>query len=176
MRRISRPRLTYLYGILILPCLALSWLPQDADQLSQRVKLAPPPAPTFYVVVDKGKCWSDEIEVRGASNLPVGAIIDLMLANFKDDGWKYYGSKVNAIVGEDGFFAAKIPLKQEANLPHNLIITATFGTVYHHQPQNVLRVVGEHGENLDDLNNPQAYAVSGFNTTLSTIARAPCGP
>lgn len=177
MNMIIRPRLTYLLGILILPCVALVWLPRNAHQLPQKVKREPLPAPTFYLVLREGQCWSYGIDVRGASNLPAGAIIDLGLADFHDDGWTYYGEVVNATVSEDGHFAATIPPKRNITLPHNVIITATFGTVYHHQPQNVLKAVGNHGENLDDLGNPQAETVSGSNTILSTIARGrSCGP
>ncbi len=180
MKAISRSRLIYLCGIVLLSGIVLGWWSQNlqsaSGQLAQKMKQTLLPAPTFYLVADKAGCWSDEVEARGASNLPAGAIIDLRLADFHDDGWVDYSDVVNATVGKDGFFAAKIPVKQEASLPHNLIITATFGTVYHHQPQNVLKVVGSHGQNLDDLNNPQAYTVSGFNTILQTIARAACGP
>ena len=177
MRMIIRPRLTHLLGILILPCIALVLLPQNAHQLPQKVKREPLPAPTFYLVLREGQCWSYGMDVRGASNLPAGAIIDLGLADFHDDGWTEYSEVVNATVGEDGHFAATISPKRDITLPHNVIITATFGTVYHHQPQNVLKAVGNHGENLDDLGNPQAESVSGFNTILSTIARGrSCGP
>jgi len=177
MRMIIRPRLTHLLGILILPCIALVSLPQNAHQLPQKVKREPLPAPTFYLVLREGQCWSYGMDVRGASNLPAGAIIDLGLADFHDDGWTEYSEVVNATVGEDGHFAATISPKRDITLPHNVIITATFGTVYHHQPQNVLKAVGNHGENLDDLGNPQAESVSGFNTILSTIARGrSCGP
>jgi len=173
MRIMSRPRLTYLLGILILPCIALGWLPHTARQLPQKVKRAPPPAPTFYLVVEQNGCRSDSIGARGVSNLPTGAIIDLLIADFDGDGWKYYSNEVTAAVGEDGRFSATIRPRRDLTFRHNLIITATFGTVYHHQPQNVLEVVGDHGENLDDLGNPQAGTVSGFNTILQTIARVP---
>ncbi len=177
MRMIIRARLTHLLGILILPCIALVSLPQNAHQLPQKVKREPLPAPTFYLVLREGQCWSYGMDVRGASNLPAGAIIDLGLADFHDDGWTEYSEVVNATVGEDGHFAATISPKRDITLPDNVIITATFGTVYHHQPQNVLKAVGNHGENLDDLGNPQAESVSGFNTILSTIARGrSCGP
>jgi hypothetical protein len=163
--------------MLILPCIALAWWPQDAHEPPRKVNRVPLPAPTFYLVLREGQCRSYGIDVRGATNLPAGAIIDLGLADFHDDGWTDYSDEVNAIVGEDGHFAATIPPKPNLTLPHNVIITATFGTVYHHQPQNVLKVVGNHGENLDDLGNPQAETVSGFNTILETIARGrSCGP
>jgi len=163
--------------------IAPSWWSQSAknttDQAPQKPKPPALPAPTFYLVVGESKCWSDEIEVRGASNLPSGAISVLQLANFDHDGWTEYGKEVYATLGEDGYFTAKIPLKQDPALPHNLIIVAEFRPIFYpnrHQPANVLKVVGNHGENLDDLHNPQASGFSGFNTMLSTIARAPCGP
>ena len=162
-------------AILILPSWFL-WIAQypqgKTEQARQEVRHS---APTFYLVENAG-CGGNEIEVHGASNLPAGAIIVLRLANFNDDGWTFYGNEVSAVLGENGYLSAKIPLTTDTALPHNLIIMATFDTVSHQQPPNVLKTVGNHGEKLDGLHNPQAYAVSGFNTTLRTIARAPCGP
>jgi hypothetical protein len=177
MAIIERPALMYLLGVLILPpCIALAWSLQNEHELPQNLNQAALPAPTFYLVIEAHGCSSDEIGARGVSNLPAGAIIDLMVADFNGDGWKYYSHKAIATVGEDGHFKATIRPKRDLTFRHNLLITAAFGTVYHHQPQNVLKVVGSHGENLDDLNNPQAYTVSGFNTTLQTMARVPfCG-
>jgi len=177
-----RSRLIYLLGILALPGITLGWwskVPRSSAQNGpQTAKRTPPPAPTFYLVIHT-LCDYKEIEVRGASNLPSGAIIVLQLADFNNDGWTEYGEQVHATLGEDGYFTAKIPLKQDPALPHNLIIVAEFRPIFYpnrHQPAKVLKVVGNHGENLDDLHNPQASGFSGFNTMLSTIARAPCGP
>jgi hypothetical protein len=166
-------------GAIVLLIFVIGWSPKGrssaAAPLSQQPR-SPLPAPTFYLALKQGGCWQNEVEVHGASNLPPGAIIDLQLAEFQGDGWLSHVDAVNATLGPDGYFTAKIPLLDYAHLPHNLIVTATFGTVYHQQPTNVLRIVGNHGEHLDDLMNPQAMAVSGFNTTLFVISRAPCGP
>jgi hypothetical protein len=173
----ERLRLMYPLGVLILSCVALAWSLQDAHEPPQKVNHAALSAPTFYLVIEAHGCSNHEIGVRGVSNLPAGAIIDLIVADFNGDGWKYYSDKVIATVGEDGHFKAMIHPKGDLTFRHNLLITAVFGTVYHHQPQNVMKIVGSHGEHLDDLNNPQAYTVSGFNTTLQTMARVPaCGP
>jgi len=178
MPMINRPRLTYLLSVLILPCVALAWSQQVAQQPPQKVKRPPLPAPTFYLAIKVRGCASDEITARGVSNLPPGAIIGFMIADsYGDIGWKNCSDEVIATVGEDGHFEATIHPKGDLTFRPNLLITAFFGTVYHHQPQNVLNVVGRHGENLDDLDNPQASTVSGFNTILSTMARVPaCGP
>lgn len=177
MRIISRSGLTHLLSIFILPCVVLAWSRQKPHELPQKASQAPLLAPTYYLVLREGQCWSYGIDVRGVSNLPAGAIIDLGLADFHDDGWTDFSDIVNATVGTDGHFAATIAPKRDMALPHNVIIKATFGTTYHHQPQNVLKAVGNHGENLDDLGNPQAETVSGFNTVLSAIARGrSCGP
>jgi len=173
----ERLRWTYPLGVLILPCIALAWHLQNVDALPQKANQAALPAPTFYLVTEAHGCSNNQIGVRGVSNLPAGAIIDLMIADFNGDGWKYYSDKVIATLGEDGHFKATIHPKGDLTFRHNLLITAVFGTVYHRQPQDVLKIVGIRGENLDDLNNPQAYTVSGSNTTLQTIARVPfCGP
>lgn len=141
-------------------------------KLSRRRALS---APTFYLALKQGRCSDSAVELRGASNLPIGAILDLRLADFQGDGWTFYGDAQKAELDADGYFVAKIPLAKDRTLPHNLIATVTFGTNYHKQPANVVRMVGAHGENLDDLNNPQALSLSGFNTVLFAISRAPCG-
>ena len=133
------------------------------------------PAPTFYLALNQGRCSDGEVELRGASNLPTGAILDLRLADFQGDAWTFYGDAQKAELDADGYFVAKVTLAKDPTLPHNLIATATFGMNYHKQPANVVRIVGAHGENLDDLNNPQALSLSGFNTVLFAISRAPCG-
>jgi hypothetical protein len=123
----------------------------------------------------QGQCWVDDVEVRGALNLPTGAIIDLRLADFQGDGWTFHSDSVNAKVDAGGYFTAQIPLPKDIKLPHNLIVTATFGTKYHEQPPNVVRIVGSRGEYLDGLNNPQALSLSGSNAVLFAISRAACG-
>ena len=134
------------------------------------------PAPTFYLSLKQGRCFNSYVELRGASNLPAGAILDLRLADFQGDGWTFYGDAQKAELDVDGYFVANVPLPTGHKLPHNLIITATFGTNYHRQPADVVRMVGAHGENLDDLSNPQALSLSGANTVLFAISRAACGP
>ena len=133
-------------------------------------------APTYYLALSNGKCGEGETDVRGASNLPPTAIVDLLLEGFDEDGWIQYSDIVSVPVGQDGYFQAKIQHSKQLHLPRNLIITATFGTNYHKQPSKVIEAVGKRGENLDDVNNPQAQTVSGSNTIISAMGRSTCGP
>ncbi len=166
-------------GAIALLILVIGWSAKGRSNAApppSQQRRSPLPAPTFYLALKQGKCWQNEVEVHGASNLPPGAIIDLRLAEFQGDGWLFHGDAVNAILGPDGYFTARIPLADYAHLPHNLMVLATFGTAYHQQPTDVLHIVGDRGEHLDVLMNPQAMAVSGFSTILFEISRAPCGP
>src|SRR5437588_9270539 len=134
------------------------------------------PAPTYYLAA-QASCWDvDEIDVKGASNLPPGSVIGVQVAEFYEDAWKDYSNVVFTELGTNGFFTAVVHPLSKLTFRRNVVAEIFFGPVYHAQPPHVLAVVGRKGENLDELVNPQTGKVSGENFYLSAIARVEgCG-
>jgi hypothetical protein len=129
-------------------------------------------APTYYFAVAVGGCDSTGARVRGASNLPPGAIINLQMVNFRGATWVSYSDIVYAAVDERGFFSATVLPKKGAVFSLNAVLWANF-LPSPLQPSSVLAIVGKHGEQLGGFDNPQEEHESGL-WYLSTIARAYC--
>jgi hypothetical protein len=131
-------------------------------------------APTYYLAVTVGGCDSPTgARVRGASNLPPGAIVTLQMVGFHDAGWNSYSDEVYVPVDHSGFFSATVYPKKGITFPLNAVLWASFLPFRPEQPTSVLNTVGNHGQKLGGFDNPQVEHVSGY-WELSTVARAYC--
>ncbi len=133
-------------------------------------------APTYYMAIEARNCDKKQVRFSGASNLPPGAIIRLTISDFSEDAWRQYSDEVYATVDDKGFFEGAIAPKQGMTFRRNLILDATFTPFKPTQPLSVLNLVGERGQNLGGIYNPQVGQLSGEDFYLDTIARVPwCG-
>ena len=143
--------------------------------LSQRPNPSPPAkplsAPTYYIALTVRSCDPTFVEFRGASNLPTGSMLGLMVNDFDGNGWREYSDEVFVPLNESGFFDGRVRPKKDMRFHKNLILIAEFTTFRPPQRQSVLQIVGKHGEHLGDFDNPQLGQVSGPYYLLDTIAR-----
>lgn len=144
-------------------------LPQTPNRLS---------APTYYLAIVVKGCSQQEVAIRGATNLPTGSIIRLGVSEFEGNiGWKDYSEDAFVTVDNNGFLEGKTHPTKDHSFRSNLVAVANFATYHPRQPKKVLDVVGEKGQNLGDIENPQLAHLSGNYRILETIARVgPCGP
>jgi len=125
-------------------------------------------APTFYIAA-RGTYDGrpDELDVVGASNLPVGARLYLNVYRYIGEGGKAINESASAVVGKRGFFEATLHPTKGNQFQHNLVCDIMFATrTEPPQPFSVLEVVGNHGEHLGFPKNPQVEVMSGENFTL----------
>lgn len=147
---------------------------------AQAPPVRPRPAPTFYLVIEAATCEPESIKVFGASNLPPGAVVLLLISDFNRDAWEDYTDPKYITLPERGLFQETLHPKRGLRFHGNLLAQSYFSPVYvppnTSQPASVLQVVGKKGENLGGLDNPQVGQLSGSNYYLTTIARVPdCG-
>ena len=147
-------------------------------------------APGYYVAVNATREYEGTIRVRGASNLPVGAKIGLVVEELvPENGRKPLSTMVCAATDQRGMFAAELKITKEVYQKKDLIVDATFLTNQCIQDQAVIKVVGHHGELLGNdgrpvaleevergmtpgmRNNPQLFQDSGWYFGIGTIAR-----
>lgn len=133
-------------------------------------------APTYYVAARIRGCTSSHIEIRGATNLPAGAVISFQVASMKDNGWQDIGDKSTATVDDRGWFSGALHATGRNVFRPNLFVRIYFSPAYDKQPPNVIAVVGQRGQHLADSENPQMGTLSGEYVYLESIARiASCG-
>lgn len=147
---------------------------------AQAPPVKPGPAPTFYLAIEAATCEPPAIKIFGASNLPPGAVILLLISDFDGDAWKDYTDPAYLTLADGGFFEETLHPKPGLRFRGNLVAQSYFSPVYvpsgTSQRVSVLRTVGKKGENLGGLKNPQVGQLSGWNYYLTTIARVPnCG-
>jgi len=147
-------------------------------------------APGYYIAVDAAREYEGAIRVRGASNLPVGARIGLLVEELvPENGRKPLSALMCAAVDQRGLFRAELQITKEAYQKKDLIVDAIFLTNQCVQDQEVIRVVGHHGEILGNdgrpvtmeevergetpgmQENPELFQVSGWYFGISAIAR-----
>jgi hypothetical protein len=147
-------------------------------------------APGYYLAVDAARDYEGAIRVRGASNLPAGAKIQLDVEGATgEDGWKTLSAPVCVAVDQGGLFDAELSVTKETYKGQALFVNAVFLTNECSQDQRVLQVVGRHGEFLGNdtyhvtmnevemgltpgmAKNPQLFQVSGWYFGISAITR-----
>lgn len=119
-------------------------------------------APTYYIAA---KATYDsrpqEMIVEGASNLPPGASIDILVYD-RFRGGSVLNRRQSAVVDKDGLFRVKLQAAEGKVFRHDIMCQLLFMAVTEPpQPAAVLRVVGRHGERLGFPRNPQSGISSG---------------
>src|SRR5438876_4521991 len=91
-------------------------------------------APTYYLSGDVHECSSEELLVKGASNLPAGSIIAVQASEFDGAGWRDYSNPAFVTLRNDGFFEATIHPLPKLAFHGNLLARIYFSPGYHKQP------------------------------------------
>lgn len=147
-------------------------------------------APGYYIAVDAARDYPGAIRVHGASNLPVGAQIGVMVEELvPENGRKLLSKTVCAAVNQKGLFRAEIQVTKDTYQKNDLVVDAIFLTRQCVQGQEVIRTVGGHGELLGNdsrpvtmeeveqgetsgmRENPQLFQMSGWYFGIATLAR-----
>ena len=146
-------------------------------------------APGYYIAVDATRDYEGVIAVRGASNLPVGAKIALEVEGAVPVNSRGLPIPTCVAVDQRGLFRAELQITKEAYQKKDLIVDAIFLTNQCVQDQEVIRVVGHHGELLGNdgrpvtmeevergetpgmQENPELFQVSGWYFGIAAIAR-----
>ncbi len=120
-------------------------------------------APTYYIAARAAYDGRpDALYVVGASNLPSGARLHLIVYRYIGEGGNAINEGASAVVDEDGFFEVNLHPAKGSQFQHNLVCDIVFATVTDPpQPPSVLQVVGKHGEKLGFPKNPQVEVLSG---------------
>lgn len=133
-------------------------------------------SPMYFLAAREEKCSATTMEVRGATNLPKGAVVAVVASRMVQNGWSEATERFYATVDAKGLFSAQLRPKAGERFELNMFVQVFFGPVYHAQPQSVIDVVGKKGERLGNFDNPQFGQLSGENYYLATVARVEwCG-
>lgn len=132
-------------------------------------------APTYYIAA---RATYDgrpgELHVVGATNLPIGAQLNLKVYRYIGEGGNAINENATAIVDKEGFFEATLYPAKGNEFQHNLVCDVVFATrTEPPQPPSVLQVVGSHGENLGFPKNPQVTVMSGESYSLNELLHVP---
>ena len=123
-------------------------------------------APTYYIAANSAYRDSQEIWLRGTSNLPAGAVLIVDVQNYVGEGSQTLSIRAMPRVGKDGFFETTLTPQPKMEFKHNVVCLVSFSPDYPGQNANVTAVVGKHGEQLGFPKNPQANIVSGERVYL----------
>jgi hypothetical protein len=123
-------------------------------------------APTCYIAANAEYRHAEEIWLRGASNLPAGAILVVDVQNYVGEGSQILDVRALPKVGKDGFFEATLAPLPKMQFKHNVVCLVSFFPNSPDQDPTVTGTVGRHGEQLGFPKNPQAYVHSGDNVYL----------
>src|SRR5438045_3986141 len=120
--------------------LTLFLLVSLAPAQQQRLK-----APTYYVAMRVRECWSTQVTLLGATNLPPGAILALLVGvplNHGSGALDLKSSPATAVVDQDGFFTGILKPKpgQLFDSSQRLVAYVDFAPGTQKQPSSVLRV------------------------------------
>jgi len=124
-------------------------------------------APTYYIAAAAEYRHPGEIWLRGASNLPAGAILVVNVQNYSGEGSQILSVRALPKVGKDGFFEATLAPLPKMQFKRNVVCLVSFFPKIPDQDASVIGEVGRHGEQLGFPKNPQAYIQSGDNVYLS---------
>jgi hypothetical protein len=123
-------------------------------------------APTYYIAANAEYRHSHEIWLRGASNLPAGAVLVVDVLNYVGEGSQMLGVRALPRVGKDGFFEATLTPQAKMEFRHNVVCLVSFSPDYPDQDAAVKAAVRKHGEQLGFPKNPQANIGSGDRVSL----------
>jgi hypothetical protein len=145
----------------VVACAALSWLalrPAGPSGPAPESR----PAIGYYLVVGARLVTPQLAIVRGASNLPAGAVLTVRIYNSKLD---VVGGAVRAaVVGADGLFIARVRPNPGLGFEPDgtYICSAVFQPDPHTDAPAVINAVGPRGERLGDADvNPEIAGNSG---------------
>jgi len=164
---IRRRQMLRTIGFSLLFFLAATVLPSEPQTLSRLS------APTYYIAASAEYRAPDEILVRGASNLPAGAILFANAYDFIGEGSKALSGESLPKVGKDGFFEVRLKPSPGSRFKHNLVCDIGFMTDFPSQDASVLKTVGKHGEQLGFPINPQARVGSSEHYSLEDTIHVP---
>lgn len=133
------------------------------SQTHSRARLG---APTYYIAANAEYRHSQEIWLRGTSNLPAGAVLVVDVKNYVGEGGQVLSVRALPKVGKDGFFEATLLPLQKQQFKHNVVCLVSFSPDYPDQDTTVTAAVGKHGEQLGFPKNPQANIGSGERVYL----------
>jgi hypothetical protein len=143
-------------------------------------------APTYYIAVSADPDVGGIVHVRGASNLPPGAAIQLTI--YAQSG-NIKSSSTCVSTGAEGLFKQDVQVSPGVLRPKMLYVRATFMTDLCKQSASVLRIAGQHGEFLGNdshkvtidevrkgmtegmFRNPQLFQTSGWYFGISDEAQ-----
>ncbi len=146
-------------------------------------------APGYYIAVRAMRDYEGVIDVRGASNLPIGAKIALEVEGAVPVNSRGVPIPTCVAVDQKGLFRAELQVTKDVYQKKGLIVDAIFLTNQCVQDPEVIRVVGHHGELLGNdgrpvtmeeveqgetpgmRGNPQLFQMSGWYFGIATIAR-----
>jgi hypothetical protein len=171
----------------IAACVCCGLAGSTSDGAEQPKKLY---APGYYIAVSAAREYEGAVRVRGASNLPVGAKIGLEVEELvPENGRKPLSTLTCVAVDQRGLFRAELQITKDVYQKKDLVVDAIFLTNQCAQDQEVIRVVGRHGELLGNdgrpvtmeevergetpgmQENPELFQVSGWYFGISAIAR-----
>ena len=121
-------------------------------------------APTYYIAANAEYRHAEQIWLRGASNLPAGAVLVVDVQNHVGEGSQTLSIRALPKVEKDGFFEATLAPLPKMQFKHNVVCLVSFFPP--DQDATVTGIVGRHGEQLGFPKNPQAYVLSGDNVYL----------
>ena len=125
-------------------------------------------APTYYLAANAEYRHAEQIWLRGASNLPAGAVLVVDVQDYVGEGSQTLSVRALPKVGNDGFFEATLAPLPKMQFKHNIVCLVSFFPNFPDQDATVTGIVGKRGEQLGFPKNPQAYVHSGENVYLRT--------
>jgi len=173
MKRWTNPRL---FAALILVFPLSAYL---ASQNSPDGARAVEPAPIRYYITTKAMLIDPEVvSIFGASNLPPGSVLLVYIYDYIGEGSKVFNEETRVRMGEDGLFKVTIQPKEglkffgpalnailrgelvrpkdASDFGRSMVCSVSFSPNYPPQPESVIKVVGDAGENLgSNATNPQ---------------------
>ncbi len=115
------------------------------------------PAVGYYIAARARLQTRYMVWLFGASNLPPGSVVLINIHDFIGTGGKSLSRDTQAVVREDGLFEAEVYPRKGLKFRTNMVCDVVFATYFPRQNAQVLKIVGESGENLSTItaNNPQ---------------------
>jgi hypothetical protein len=123
-------------------------------------------APTYYIAANAEYRHAEQIWLRGASNLPAGAVLVVDVQDYVGEGSQILSVRALPKVGKDGFFEATLAPLPKMQFKHNIVCLVSFLPNSPDQAATVTGTVGRRGEQLGFPKNPQTYVHSGENVYL----------
>ena len=131
-------------------------------------------APTYYIAASgEFNKYSTTLDVKGASNLPPGSRLYVTLSDYVGYRSSILSEDAFVVTGKGGLFTVTLKPSQGVQLKDNMVCDISFQPHGLPQPPSVLKIVGEHGENLGIENNPQVHKNSGDNYYLEALVHIP---